>query len=81
MKHLLTSRTEYGSSWYHSHFTLQYGDGLLGGMIINGPATADYDEDLGNLFLSDWAHESVFQIWDSARLGAPPALQNGLVRF
>ncbi|ESZ98936.1 lcc1, laccase [Sclerotinia borealis F-4128] len=41
----------YGSSWYHSHFILQYGDGLFGPLVINGPATANYDVDLGALFL------------------------------
>lgn len=49
-------------------------------MIINGPATADYDEDLGALFLSDWAHESVFPLWASTAIaGAPPSLENGLI--
>ena len=50
-------------------------------VIINGPATADYDEDLGALFLSDWAHESVFPLWGTAVIhgGPPPALENGLV--
>jgi len=45
--------TQYGSSWYHSHFSLQYSEGLFGGMIINGPANGDYDEDLGTLLLQD----------------------------
>lgn len=48
-------------------------------MIINGPATADYDEDLGVLFLQDWGHESAFALWDTARLGAPPTLENTLM--
>ena len=71
--------TQYGSTWYHSHFTQQYGDGLLGPLIINGPATADYDEDLGLLFLSDWSHTPACQLWDTARLGAPPTLETGLI--
>ncbi|TVY39689.1 Laccase [Lachnellula subtilissima] len=71
--------TQYGSTWYHSHFSLQYGDGLLGPMIINGPATSDYDEDLGALFLSDWSHTPVSKLWDSAKLGAPPTLETGLI--
>ncbi|KAH8878910.1 hypothetical protein GQ53DRAFT_673202, partial [Thozetella sp. PMI_491] len=71
---------QYGSTWYHSHFTLQYGDGLYGGMILNGPATANYDEDLGVLFLSDWGHSTAFEGWATkARTGAPPTLQNGLI--
>lgn len=48
---------QYGSSWYHSHFALQAWQGVLGGMIINGPASANYDEDLGMLFLNDWDHD------------------------
>ncbi|KAF4632898.1 hypothetical protein G7Y89_g5235 [Cudoniella acicularis] len=71
--------TQYGSTWYHSHFSLQYGDGLQGPLIINGPATADYDTDLGVLFLSDWSHIPVPERWDVARVGGPPTLENGLV--
>jgi FtsP/CotA-like multicopper oxidase with cupredoxin domain len=47
---------QYGSTWYHSHFALQAWEGIFGGIIINGPATANYDEDLGILFLNDWDH-------------------------
>ncbi|KAK4243535.1 laccase-2 [Corynascus novoguineensis] len=42
---------------------LQYAKGLFGGMILRGPTTADYDEDLGYV----------------ARLGAPPIMYNGLI--
>lgn len=42
-----------GSSWYHSHYSVQAWDAVLGGILINGPATANYDVDLGNLFLND----------------------------
>jgi FtsP/CotA-like multicopper oxidase with cupredoxin domain len=49
-------------------------------VIINGPATADYDEDLGAMFLSDWAHESVFKLWgNKARAGDTPVLENTLI--
>jgi hypothetical protein len=71
--------TQYGSTWYHSHLSLQYGDGLQGPIIINGPATADYDVDLGALFLQDWSHTPVPKLWDAARLGAGPSLENGLI--
>lgn len=71
--------TQYGSSWYHSHYSLQYAEGLYGGMILNGPATADYDEDLGILSLSDWSHTPAFALWDSAKNGGPPTMENGLV--
>ncbi|KAK6068603.1 multicopper oxidase [Seiridium cupressi] len=39
--------TQYGTSWYHSHHSAQYGNGVFGSIHINGPATADYDIDLG----------------------------------
>ncbi|POS75460.1 laccase [Diaporthe helianthi] len=71
--------TQYGTSWYHSHLSLQYGMGVLGPMIINGPATADYDEDLGALMLQDWSHETAFSLWDTAKQGAPPTVENGLI--
>lgn len=70
---------QYGSTWYHSHFSLQYSEGLFGGMIFNGPAAADYDVDLGNLFLQDWGHTEAFNLWNTAKLGAPPILETGLV--
>ncbi|KAJ4385589.1 hypothetical protein N0V93_010018 [Gnomoniopsis smithogilvyi] len=72
--------SQYGSTWYHSHASLQYGQGLFGALILNGPATANYDEDLGALFLGDWHHTDVWDLWDeSAKLGAPPTLDGGLI--
>lgn len=55
--------TQYGSTWYHSHFSLQYSEGLFGGMIFRGPTTDNYDEDLGMLFLQDWGHIESFTLW------------------
>jgi FtsP/CotA-like multicopper oxidase with cupredoxin domain len=49
---------EYGTGWYHSHFYVQAWDGVFGGVLINGPATANYDVDLGHVFLNDWYHVS-----------------------
>ncbi|KAF2093837.1 hypothetical protein NA57DRAFT_68888 [Rhizodiscina lignyota] len=46
--------TQHGTSWYHSHYSTQYGDGLAGPLVINGPSTADYDIDLGVLPVTDW---------------------------
>jgi hypothetical protein len=42
---------QYGTSWWHSHYSAQYVDGLLGPMIIHGPTSAPYDIDLGPVFL------------------------------
>ncbi|KAJ4202735.1 hypothetical protein NW759_015299 [Fusarium solani] len=71
--------TQYGTSWYHSHFGLQAYQGVFGGLIINGPATANYDEDLGVLFLNDWDLQTVDELYPSAELNGPPALENGLI--
>jgi FtsP/CotA-like multicopper oxidase with cupredoxin domain len=69
---------EYGTSWYHSHYSIQYGEGLVGGIQINGPTTSNYDVDLGVLALTDWYHTPAFEILAS-KPTAPPTAQNILV--
>lgn len=54
-------------------------EGVLGGIIINGPATADYDEDAGVLFLNDWSHETADALYAQAETTGPPTLDNGLI--
>lgn len=70
---------QYGSSWYHSHYYVQAWDGVFGGIIINGPATANYDEDLGTMILADWSHETADQEVLYAEAHGPPTLDNGLI--
>jgi FtsP/CotA-like multicopper oxidase with cupredoxin domain len=71
--------TQYGSTWYHSHIGLQAWEGVFGGILINGPATADYDEDKGILLLNDWTHDTVDELYQSAQVSGPPTLDNGLI--
>ncbi|KAF9871958.1 multicopper oxidase [Colletotrichum karsti] len=71
--------TQYGSTWYHSHFALQAWQGIFGGIIINGPATYNYDEDLGMVFLNDWDHQTVDELYSTAETSGPPTLDNGLI--
>ena len=51
-----------GTFWYHSHFAMQYGDGLKGALIIqdpNDPWKDSYtDEDI--LQLTDWYYTPVY---------------------
>lgn len=54
--------TQHGTTWYHSHYTTQYGEGLYGGLIINGPASADYDTDLGTYMVNDWYYQTASQL-------------------
>lgn len=71
--------TQYGSSWYHSHFYVQAWDGVFGGIQINGPATANYDVDMGTLTLGDWSHEVADIEMTKAIQTGPPTLDNGLI--
>lgn len=54
---------QYGTSWYHSHYSLQYGEGVLGPMTIHGPSSADYDEAKTPVLMTDWSHNSWFTMW------------------
>lgn len=47
----------YGSTWYHSHYSAQYGSGLVGPMVVYGPNNTHYDTDLGPITIMDWYHE------------------------
>lgn len=71
--------TQYGSSWYHSHIGLQAWEGVHGGIVINGPASANYDHDTGTMILSDWCHQTADELYHSAQVTGPPTLDNGLI--
>ncbi|KAI1380751.1 multicopper oxidase-domain-containing protein [Hypoxylon crocopeplum] len=51
---------EYGTSWWHAHYSAQYIDGAFGPMIIHGPEVAQYDIDLGPILLTDHTHTDYF---------------------
>jgi FtsP/CotA-like multicopper oxidase with cupredoxin domain len=77
--------TNYGSTWYHSHFALQTYDGVFGPMTIHGPSSAEYDIDAGFAVLQDWSHvtaESQYHnaetIGDAPEFG-PRTLDTGLI--
>jgi FtsP/CotA-like multicopper oxidase with cupredoxin domain len=53
---------QYGTSWYHSHFSAQYGNGVVGTIQINGPASLPYDIDLGVFPLMDWYYRSADEL-------------------
>ncbi|KAF6834998.1 multicopper oxidase [Colletotrichum musicola] len=52
--------TQYGSSWYHSHYSVQYADGLQAPITIHGPTSAQYDEAIDPIIVTDWLHNSAF---------------------
>lgn len=47
--------------------------------MINGPATANYDVDLGNLFISDWDHDTADNLVLQSAVSGPPTMANGLI--
>ena len=54
--------TQYGTSWYHSHFSAQYGDGVVGPIVFDGPASANYDLDLGPYMITEWYYLTAWQV-------------------
>jgi len=74
----------YGTSWWHSHYSSQYGSGLLGPMVIYGPHVGpDYDEDLGPVLLHDLYHEYYSDVLEGLLMPVPhdviPASNNNLI--
>ncbi|KAH6869777.1 multicopper oxidase-domain-containing protein [Thelonectria olida] len=77
--------TQYGTSWYHSHFSLQYPDGLVGALKINGPTSMNYDVDLGPVLITDNFHGDAFSLVILEYLDRPPTpdsmLMNGKGKY
>ena len=55
------------------------GMGVFGPMVIQGPTTANFDEELEPIMLNDWTHQTVDELWYSAQTGGPPQLDNALI--
>lgn len=71
----------YGTGWYHSHTLAQYGGGIRGPLIIHGPATANYDYDMGTIMVDETFSQTIFQMaYNIARVrGALPPSTNYLL--
>lgn len=70
---------QYGTSWYHSHYSLQYGDGLVGPLTIHGPSSANYDEARDPILMTDWNHRSGFQDFQQELTAPPPPTMNSIL--
>ncbi|KAF8542012.1 multicopper oxidase-domain-containing protein [Trichophaea hybrida] len=70
---------QYGHTWYHSHYSLQYPDGLYGPLVIHGPTSANWDIDLGVLQISDWIHLNAFVVFSAGELGPSSTNSNATV--
>ena len=71
--------TQYGHSWHHSHYSLQYPDGVAGPLLIHGPSSANWDEAWTPVLINDWGHRSAFQDFQTELNGAGPKLQSILL--
>ncbi|KAH6624065.1 multicopper oxidase-domain-containing protein [Chaetomium sp. MPI-SDFR-AT-0129] len=75
--------TQYGTSWYHSHYSSQYGNGIVGALVVHGPAAANYDIDLGPYLVGDYYHETADRLHlraEQVSNGPPPDSDNVLFR-
>jgi hypothetical protein len=70
---------QYGTTWYHSHYSAQYTGGAYGAMIIHGPndlsECAGYDYDIGPVLVADWYHPSYYTLVQetmNTTTGLPP---------
>ncbi|OTB05429.1 putative multicopper oxidase [Hypoxylon sp. CI-4A] len=71
---------QYGSSWYHSHYSLQYADGLAGPITIYGPSSSNFDEGRDPILITDWGHRSAFKNFQNELKPAPnPPMLNGVL--
>ena len=69
--------TQYGSSWYHSHYSVQYADGAVGPMTLHGPTSTEWDEAISPpLIITDWGHNTAF-VAVTSQLENPDILLNG----
>lgn len=56
------------------------GDGVLGPIVINGPATANYDIDLGAFPITDWYYTSATDVGIAQqKVGIPWKADTGLI--
>lgn len=77
--------SQYGDAWYHSHYSTQYADGVLGPIKILGPTSMDWDYDVGDIIVSDWVHQAAIvyvpgELAGNA-VGAQSLLMNGAGNF
>lgn len=73
----------YGTTWYHSHYSGQFGSGLWGPLVVYGPQNLPYDEDLGPVAISDYYH-AYYQTIEEQILAPPeevrpPLANNNLI--
>lgn len=82
-----TVEGQYGTYWYHSHYSTQYTDGVVGPLIVHSPTEAtiqktyDFDQ---IILLQDWYHNPTDTLLSdylaSGNENAEPIPDNGLIQ-
>ncbi|KAL1847322.1 hypothetical protein Plec18170_008670 [Paecilomyces lecythidis] len=70
--------TQYGHSWYHSHYSLQYPNGVAGPLLIHGPTSANWDVELDPIMMADWFNANAFSAFHT-ELENPPPLSDAVL--
>lgn len=70
---------QYGHTWYHSHYSRQYTDGVAGPLLIHGPSSANWDEEWAPVLMTDWIHESAFELFQTELDEIPPTADSLLL--
>ncbi|KAF2713059.1 multicopper oxidase [Pleomassaria siparia CBS 279.74] len=76
---MLFRAEQYGTSWYHSHYSAQYSGGAHGPLVVYGPKHAEYDIDIGPVLLEDWFHADYFTLVNDTMNGRFPPSNNNLI--
>lgn len=78
---------QYGTYWYHSHFSTQYPDGIVGPLIVHSPeeATIQKTYDFDQIILvQDWYHDPTDTLisgyLSSGNENVEPVPDNGLIQ-
>jgi FtsP/CotA-like multicopper oxidase with cupredoxin domain len=82
-----TVNNQYGTYWYHAHFSTQYVDGIVGPLIVHAPEESEtrklYDFDQVVL-LQDWYHDLTSALTpkylSSGNENAEPVPDNGVIQ-
>ena len=71
--------TQYGHTWYHSHYQTQYSDGVMGPLTLYGPSSASYDETSTPILINDWTHQNTSVAFRQELAGGIPVMDDILL--
>jgi len=70
---------QYGPTWYHSHYSSQYTDGVAAPLLIHGPSNDNWDEEWDPIIVADWYHQNAYEAFHTALTGARPPPADSIV--